>query len=224
MTQQFLRAGCVLVLLATCGAAQAQVAGTISVRAGLTRIMPQTHSGDLSPPSFPHTTVDVGSDTRLTGGINYMLTDHWALDLPLSPPFMHDFHGTGAIGGVGKLGQTKVLPVTLFAQYRFGEAKASFRPYVGLGVTYSKFFKERTTATLTALAGGSPANPTTAHLDNKWGLTPQLGFVWSFGDRWFLDVAYYKSFLKTTAHLSSGQNISLRLNPNVVAVGIGYRF
>lgn len=225
MTQKLLRAGCVLALLAVCGAAQAQVAGTLGVRAGLTRIEPQTHSGDLSPPAFPHSTVDVGSATRLTGGINYMLTDHWALDLPLTVvPFKHRFYGTGAIDGVGELGQTKVLPITLFAQYRFGEANARFRPYVGLGVTYSRFFKERTTAALTALTGGSPANPTTATLDNKWSLTPQLGFVWNFSERWFVDVAYYKSYLKTSAHLSTGQSISLRLNPDVVAVGVGYRF
>lgn len=61
-------------------------------------------------------------------------------------------------------------------------------------------------------------------MDSKWGLTPQIGFVYNFNERWFLDVAYYKSFLKTTAHLSSGQSVSLKLNPNVYAIGIGYRF
>jgi hypothetical protein len=123
-----------------------------------------------------------------------------------------------------ELGRTKVLPVTVFAQYRFGEANSAFRPYVGLGVTYAKFFGERTTASLNGLTGGTLANPTTASVDSKWGLTPQIGFVYNFNERWFLDVAYYKSFLKTTAHLSSGQSVSLKLNPNVYAIGIGYRF
>lgn len=213
-----------LAVMVAAGAAQAQQAGTISVRAGMTRIMPQTKSGDLSAPSFPHTTVDVGSANALTGGINYMLTDHWAVDLPVGLPFKHKFYGDGAIAGVGQLGETKVVPATLFAQYRFGAANAAFRPYLGLGVTYSKFFKNRTTAALSAVTGGSPANPTTAYIDNKWGLTPQIGFVWNFSQRWFLDLAYYKSYLKTTAHLSSGQTISMRLNPDVVAVGVGYRF
>lgn len=224
MTQKLLRTGCMLALVVTGGLAQAQQAGTVSVRAGFTHITPQTKSGDLTAPSFPHTKVDVGSATALTGGINYMLTDHWALELPVGLAFKHSFYGDGAIDGVGKLGQTKVVPATLFAQYRFGEANAAFRPYVGLGVTYSKFFKNRTTAALSGVTGGSPANPTTATLDNKWGLTPQVGFVWNFSDRWFVDVAYYRSFLKTTAHLSSGQSISMRLNPDVVAVGVGYRF
>ncbi|HCL86843.1 MAG TPA: hypothetical protein DIC45_10190, partial [Comamonadaceae bacterium] len=117
-----------------------------------------------------------------------------------------------------------VVPATLFAQYRFGEPTAAFRPYVGLGVTYSKFFKNRSTAALTGVTGGTPANPTTASIDNKFGLTPQVGFVWNFNERMFLDVAYYKSFLKTTSHLSSGQSIDMRLNPNVVAIGVGWRF
>lgn len=216
--------GAAALALAACGGAQAQVAGTFSVRAGATQITPQVRSGNLSAPSFPNTKVDVESSTVLTGGLTYMVTDHWALDLPVGVPFKHDFTGDGAIGGVGKLGETKVLPATLFAQYRFYEANAAFRPYVGLGVTYAKFFKERTTATLNALTGGTVANPTTASIDSKWGITPQVGFVWSFNERWFVDASFYKSFLKTTTHLSTGQSIDIRLNPYVVAVGIGYRF
>ncbi len=194
------------------------------MRLGATHIAPQVKSGDLSAPSFPGTKIDVHSASALTGGLNYMLTDHWALDLPLGVPFKHDFVGDGAIAGVGKLGETKAYPATLFAQYRFGEAQARFRPYVGLGVTYSRFFKTRTTAALSSLTGGTPANPTTASIDNKWALTPQVGFVWNFNERWFVDAAYYKSFLKTTTHLSSGQSIAVKLNPNVFALGIGYRF
>ncbi|WP_035225489.1 OmpW/AlkL family protein [Paracidovorax oryzae] len=212
-----------LALLA-CSGASAQVAGTWSVRLGATHISPQVKSGNLSAPAFPNTQVDVGSDTAFTGGINYMVTDNWAVDVPFGMPFKHEFRGAGAIDGVGKVGETKVLPATVFAQYRFGEAKSAFRPYVGLGVTYAKFFKERTTATLNGLTGGTPANPTTASIDDKWGITPQIGFVWNINDKWFVDAAYYKSFLKTKTHLSSGQTIDIRLNPNVFAVGIGYRF
>ncbi len=225
MKHTIVRAGTALATtLLLAGAAQAQVAGTWSVRLGATHISPQVKSGNLSAPSFPNTKVDVGSATALTGGINYMLTDNWAVDVPFGLPFKHKFYGDGAIAGVGEVGETKVIPATVFAQYRFGEANAKFRPYLGLGVTYAKFFKERTTATMTGLTGGSPANPTTASIDSRWGLTPQVGFVWNFNERWFVDAAYYKSFLKTTSHLSTGQSIDIRLNPNVFAVGIGYRF
>ncbi len=222
--QQYSKAGLAVAALMLGASATAQVAGTFSVRAGFTHIAPQVRSGDLSAPSFPGTKIDVGNATSLSGGVNYMLTNHWAVDVPLALPFKHEIEGDGAIAGVGKLGETKVLPVTVFAQYRFAEPEARFRPYVGLGLTYSRFFKTRTTATLSGLTGGTPSHPTTASVDNKWGLTPQVGFVWNFNERWSLDAAYYKSFLKTTTHLSSGQSISKRLNPDVIAIGVAYRF
>ena len=82
-----------------------------------------------------------------------MVTDNLALDLPLATPFKHDLVGDGAIAGVGKLGSTKAIPATLMLQYRFNEANAAFRPYVGLGVTYAHFYGEKTTATLNGLTG-----------------------------------------------------------------------
>lgn len=220
----FFKATAALAVLAACAAAQAQVAGTFSARLGVTRISPDVDSGNLSAPSFPNTKIDVNSNTQLSGGLNYMLTDNIAVDVPLALPFKHKFYGDGAIAGVGELGQVKALPATLFVQYRFLEANAAFRPYVGLGVTYARFFKNRTTATLTGLTGGSPSNPTTAKMDNKFAVTPQIGFIYNINDRWFVNASYYKSFLKTKAHLSTGQSISVKLNPDVLAFDIGYKF
>ncbi|HEY1092425.1 MAG TPA: OmpW family outer membrane protein, partial [Burkholderiaceae bacterium] len=89
-----------VVLLAAVGAAQAQSAGSFSVRAGATSIMPNVTSGDLSAPSFPHTRIDVGNASQLSGGITYMWTDNIAIDLPLGLPFKHEITGAGAIDGV----------------------------------------------------------------------------------------------------------------------------
>ena len=52
----------------------------------------------------------------------------------------------------------------------------------------------------------------------------QLGFVYNFNERWFVDASYSKSFLKTKIHLSSGQSINVKLDPNVFALAVGYRF
>ena len=114
--------------------------------------------------------------------------------------------------------------MTVFAQYRFLEANARVRPYVGLGVTYAKFFKERGTAALTGLTGGSPSRPTTLSADSRFGLTPQVGVSIALNDQWSLDVAYYKTFVKTRNTLSTGQAIDVKLNPNVVTLGVVYRF
>ena len=210
--------------LAASGLASAQSAGTWSARVGVTNLSPDVSSGNLSAPSFPNTKVDAKGNTQLSGGINYMLTDNLALDLPLATPFKHDLVGDGAIAGVGKLGSTKAIPATLLLQYRFNQANSAFRPYVALGLTYAYFYGERTTAALNGLTGGTLANPTTAKVDNKFGVLAQLGFVYNFNERWFMDASYSKSFLKTDIHLSSGQSINVKLNPNVFALGVGYRF
>lgn len=211
-------------LLAGVPLAQAQSAGSWLVRGGVTQISPQVSSGNLSAPSFANTKVDVRSDTQLSGGISYMLTDHWAVDVPLALPFKHDTVGAGAIAGVGKLGEVKALPITVFAQYRFLEPQAKVRPYVGLGLTYAKFYKERGTAALSGLTGGTPAHPTTLSAESELGWTPQVGVSIALNERWFVDLAYYKTFVKTRNTLSTGQHIDIKLNPNVYAIGIGYRF
>jgi outer membrane protein len=210
-------------LLAT-GAVQAQSAGSWLVRGGVTQITPHVKSGDLSAPSLAGTKADIGSDTQPGGGITYMLTDHFAIDIPLATPFKHDIVGDGAINGVGKIGEVRALPITVLAQYRFLDAAAKFRPYVDAGLTYAKFYKERSTAALTALTGGTPANPTTLSVDSKFALTLGVGASLMLNERWFVDAALTKTFLKTRTKLSTGQTLSTKLDPTAVMLGIGYRF
>lgn len=215
-----------LTLLASAAAvstAHAQSAGSWSIRGGVTNISPDVTSGNLSAPSLPGTKTDVKSATQLSGGVTYMYTDNFAVDLPLALPFRHDLVGAGAIAGVGKIGDVKVLPITVFGQYRFLEAQAQFRPYVGLGLTYANFFAERGSGILTGLTnpGGTP---TRLSIDDRWGLTPQLGLVGRINERWFFDVSVAKTYLKTRNTLSTGQTLDIKLDPVTVSLGIGMRF
>lgn len=201
----------------------AQSAGSWLLRGGVTQISPDVTSGNLSAPSLPGTQADVKSATQASGGLTYMYTDHLGVDLPLALPFRHDLVGAGAIAGVGKIGDVKVLPLTVFAQYRFLEAQSAFRPYVGLGVTYANFFGERGTGTLTGLTnpGGTP---TRLKIDDRWGLSPQLGLVGRINEQWFFDVSVAKTFLKTRNTLSTGQTLDIKLDPVSVSLGVGMRF
>jgi outer membrane protein len=211
-------------LAGAAGSAWAQSAGTFQVRLGVININPSVSSGDLSPPSHAGTKVDVNDSTQLGGGITYMVTDHLALDLPLATPFKHDFFGAGAIDGVGKIGEAKALPLTLLLEYRFGEATAKFRPYLGGGITYAKFYKERATNVLNGLTGGTPNNRTTLSIGAKFAPTLVAGAVFAFDQHWFVEGMIGKTFLKTTTTLSTGQTIKTRLNPTMIALSVGYRF
>jgi outer membrane protein len=205
------------------GAAYAQKAGSWSASVGVTQIAPDVTSGDLSAPAFVGTKADIKSNTQPTGAVNYMVTDNIAAHLPLGLGFKHDIVGAGAIAGVGKIGETKALPITAIAQYRFGGADAMFRPYLGAGLTYAKFYKARGTAALTALTnpGGTA---TTLSIQSKFAPTVQLGAVINLSDKWFLDANYTKTFLKTRTTLSTGQILDATLNPDGFTFGVGYKF
>ena len=213
------------VLLAGFGlAAQAQVAGTWFGGIGATRIKPNTSSGDLSPPSSPGTKVDIGPDTKPTFFVGRMLTDNWSVEVPIGFGFEHDINGTGGISGVGRIGTVKVLPISAFAQYRFLEPQARFRPYVLGGVTYAYFYGERGSATLNAINPANPPGGTTLDTDSRFGWSLGLGVTANITDRWFADFHWARTWLKTTTTLNSGQHIDTKLDPDVFTLSIGYRF
>ena len=223
MKQTFKLSLVVLALVAG-SAAHAQSAGTWMARVGAIGLYPQVSSGDLSPPAFPNTQTDVSSDWTLGGGITYMITDNWSVDVPLALPFTHTLTGAGAIAGVGTIGTTKALPLMVWGQYRFGEAKAAFRPYLGAGLTYAYFYDENATNTLNALSGGTPSNPTTFSIESKFALGVQAGATYAFNERWFLDGMVGYTWLKNTTTLSTGQTQPMTLNPVSVAISVGYKF
>ncbi|WP_028602375.1 OmpW/AlkL family protein [Ottowia thiooxydans] len=213
-----------VVAVTAAGGAFAQSAGTFQVRLGAIHIAPSVSSGDLTAPSLPGSKIDVESATQLGGGITYMVTDNIAVDVPLALPFKHKIVGAGAVGGAGELGHTKSLPISVFGQYRFGAANAKFRPYIGGGLTYAKFFKETASNTLSSITGGSPSVPTSISIQSKLAPTVIIGMVYSINERWFIEAMIGKTFIKTTTTLSSGQTIDARLNPTTAALSVGYRF
>lgn len=208
----------------TTSTAFAQTAGTWMARVGVTTIAPDVTSGFLSAPDYMGgTKADVSSDTQLSGGVTYMYTDHVSVDVPFALPFTHKIIGDGALKGAGDLAEVKALPITVFLQYRFMEANAKFRPYVGLGLTYAYFFDEQGSGKLTATTNpGGP--PTSLSVDSKWALTPQIGATIAIGEKWFIDLHYSKSNLKTTNHFSTGQTLDIALDPVSYGIDVGYKF
>ncbi len=231
MNQSFKVLAATATLLVSAGA-MAQSAGSWLVRAGVTRLAPDVTSGCLSAPDFGDNGVggalgcsrsDVSANTQISGGLTYMYTDNISVDVPVALPFKHKIIGKGALEGTGEIAEVKALPVTMFLQYRFLEANAKFRPYVGLGATYAYFFNEEGSGKLTALTnpGGTP---TKVSVDAKLILTPQIGASWMVNDKWFVDVCLTKSKLSTVTKLSTGQHMDIDLDPSTFTVAVGYKF
>ena len=200
----------------------AQSAGEWTYKIGENLITPKVSSGDLSGPGLSGVKVDINSAYSPVVSGTYMITDNISTELVIGLPYRHDIIGKGAIDGVGKIGDVQSFPPTWFAQYRFMSPKSAFRPYVGMGVTYAYFRDARSTPTLDALLG-----PTTIKIDSKFALTPQIGATFAFNDRWFLDSTVTKTFLKTTATLTSPdgvRTIDTRLDPIAFSISVGYKF
>lgn len=210
-------------VLGFCGSTMAQKAGSFSASIGATLISPSVSSGNLSAPSLPNTQIDVNSNTQITGAVNYMMTDNIAIHVPLGFGYKFDISGAGAISGVGKLVETKALPITAIAQYRFLDANATFRPYLGAGLSYVRFYKEKGTGTLSALT--NPGGPATgAKFESKLAPTVQIGGIYNINEKWYVDASYLKTLLKTQAKLTTGQTIDVKLDPNSYSVQVGYKF
>jgi outer membrane protein len=219
-------------VLATClglgalvsGQAYAQSAGQWLGRLGFTHLAPDTTSGNLSLAPVG-SQVDIGSASQISGGLTYMLSDNFSIDVPLSLPFKLNVQGAGTFfAGSGKVATAKVLPMMVLGQYRFGAANAQFRPYVGGGLVYANFHGEKTTALLSASTGGTPRNPTTVQFDDKFTVAAQAGLKYNVTGRWFLDANLMYVPLKTKAVLSTGQTIETKLNPMAVSLTLGTAF
>lgn len=211
--------------LCAASAALAQAAGTWLIQGGITRIAPDVSSGSLSAPSPSGTQVDIGADTRLTAQLTYVYSNNLAVALPLGTGFKHKIYGAGAISGTGQIGTVSALPISVFGQYRFGEPDAKVRPYAMLGISYVHFHDAQGSAALNAL---NPANPvgdsTGLKVDSRWALSPGLGVSVQLDDKWFVDLSWAKTYLKTTTTLSTGQTIGTTLNPGITTLGVGMRF
>ncbi len=190
---------------------------------GFTQVSPDVTSGSLSAPSLPNTKVDVNSKTQLTTALNCAVSDNVVINMPLGFGFKHEVSSAGAIAGVGVIVTTKVPPITLIGQYRFMDAKSAFRPYVGGGMSYVNFYKEKGKAVLTALTNpGGPA--TTIKFEDKFAPTIQLGMVYNINEKWYVDANYTKTFLRTVGTLSTGQTLSTKLDPDGYTFQVGYKF
>ena len=190
-------------------------------RIGVTRITPHVNSGDVMPvpnPIFNGIKTDVGADSELSGGINYRFDNRWALDLPLALPFKQKTYGAGIAQGKGQIGSFKSLPATLLLQYSLNDRSTNFRPYVGAGITYAKFFGE------TPTAGNADFK-----IESKFAPSIQLGAQWKLSDAWSLDVNYIQTYLsthtsipKTSFGTPGGQDATV--NPSALSIAFAHGF
>ena len=141
--------------------------------------------------------------------------------------------GRGSLAQFGKLGQAKQWSPTLLFKYYFNSPTATFRPYLGVGVSRIWFTDEKITNS------GFEANvlhgPTSVSTDSSWEPVFNAGFTYAINQHWFAGVSVSYLPLSTTAKLNTAASTpvgtlavqsqtKIKLNPIVTYVNIGYRF
>src|SRR5690554_5867381 len=232
-----LLASTILALSVAAPSVMAHEAGDILVRAGVVTVTTsESTSGvvvDRSSVAAVPAGTNLGGEATLNNntqlGLNfaYMLTDKVAVELLAATPFEHDvaINGTGAVDG--SLGKVKHLPPTLSAVYYPLESSSVFQPYVGVGVNYTWFFDEETTAS----AESNTPSLTNLKVKNSWGWAAQIGADYMLtenimlnGQIRYIDIDTEATVDVDVAGEASTAKVDVDIKPVVYMVGLGYKF
>jgi outer membrane protein len=121
--------------------------------------------------------------------------------------------GCGRRAGGASIGSVKHLPPTLTVQYHF-MPDATFRPYVGAGLNYTRFYDVN-------LGGGAFTVDR-----NSWGGALQAGADVQLGRNLFLNFDIKKIWIDTDVKVTAtgATAASLKINPLILGVGVGMKF
>jgi outer membrane protein len=230
--------GCATLLgFAATSAASAQVAVSATravydneIRVGMYFLQYHVNADDLQGPYVPPgVNLDVNSVSTPYFAYLRRLSPHLVGQLAAGVPPKTETVGSGpaTLGSVPFNGQVvstaKWFSPSLIINYVFRDETETLRPYLGVGVNYTKFYDLKSTAAGDAANGG----PTAISLTSSFGPVVTAGIRWHIKDRWSAyasyDYAYVKSdYTGNTAGVI--RTTTVRFNPTTLVVAVGYAF
>ncbi|MCG3841575.1 outer membrane beta-barrel protein [Psychrobacter sp. Ps1] len=185
-------------------------AGTWSVAAGAHYVDPKSDNGTLDN----GLSVDVDGDVRPTISGEYFIANNVGIELLAALPFRHDFDLNAADGTPALKGKTQHLPPTLSVQYHFDyeNMPMNIKPFIGVGVNYTTFFKER-------ISNGGDLD-----LDDSVGVAGHVGLDIPFAptEAFRIDARYMD--IKTDATLDDVNLGEIDISPWVYGVAFVKQF
>ncbi|WII94458.1 outer membrane beta-barrel protein [Moraxella haemolytica] len=177
--------------------AVAAPAGTWTIGAGVAHVDPKSNPDD----KFDIRGLTVDKDIRPSVTFEYFPVKNVGVELLAAAPFHHDININNQYAG-----KTQQLPPTLSLQYHFDNG-GKVVPFIGAGVNYTTFFKERL------------HNPQAdLKIGDSWGAAGHVGVDFKFTDRDAvrLDARYID--LKTNVKVNGNSVGELNLSPWVYGV------
>ncbi|MEO6354789.1 MAG: OmpW family outer membrane protein [Oxalobacteraceae bacterium] len=157
--------------------------------------------------ALPADSVHVSNKTIPEVDISYFFTPNLAAELVLTYPQKHDV----SLVGSGKIGTFKHLPPTLSLQYHF-MPEAQFSPYVGAGVNYTRVSQVNLDV------------PGATLEKNSVGFALQAGVDYKLDKNWSLNLDVKKVQIRSDLELNGAKLGTVKIDPWLVGVGVGYRF
>lgn len=222
-----------LIALATLAAfaqfASAQDTGSWIVRARAVDLMSDNgNAGALKSTltavtTLPNPSASINDKWLPEVDITYFFTPNIAAELILTVPQSQTVYANFT-GGKAAIGTFKHLPPVLTAQYHFTNVPM-FRPYVGLGVNYTRISDVNVTVPA-AVTSSEPQAAIPLDLSrNSFGLAAQLGADVPLGGGWLLNLDIKKVQIGADVKVKGGPKIGeFNVDPLLVSIGVGKRF
>ncbi|PXX38804.1 OmpW/AlkL family protein [Aquitalea magnusonii] len=189
--------------------------GDIIARFRVINVNPSSSWSNGTVGSNLHLTgVDASDDTVPELDFTYMITNNIGTELILGTS-RHSITAHTASGDA-QLGKVSALPPTLTVQYHFAPDSTVFRPYVGAGINYTRFYNN-----------GLQYSGTDLNVKkNSYGPALQIGADFPISKSFFVNVDVKKIWMKTDVTTQGGSVSvgSLKIDPLVVGLGIGTKF
>ena len=165
--------------------------------------------------------VPAGADARTGDAVTVLfeieryLTPNWGIELALGLPPRIKAKATGSVAFLGDdiLSAKNVTP-TLFVNYHFGSEGDRWRPYVGVGINYTRF------------VGIQSRLASDVRMSDSVGPAGKIGLEYVLSRQWSLFTSVSALRVKTDL-VASGSTVlqtTIDLRPVVYSFGAAYRF
>ena len=217
------------------GLAGSAFAQATTLKVGYVNVDPKSSAGNVAGPFTPVDTLStqIKPQSTVFFSLSQAIDANWDAELSLGIPPTHEAtlvvnNPAGVPGTVAALnGQviSKVRQVapTLFFNYKFGATSSAFRPFIGVGMNFTRFDNAQSTAVNDAVNGG----PTTIKLSDSKGLAAQVGVTAKISGPWSVTGVWSTAKVKTTITtntLGIERTVDVTMNPSVVTLALGYSF
>lgn len=215
-----------------CATAIAQSDDTSNtLKIGYAAINFHANSGELTgPPGTTPAGARTEIDNARTGALVYehKVSGPWSFVAQIGVPPTLQFKGAGTASALGQIGSAKAWFPAALVTYTFAGPQ-SLRPYVGAGVNYTFFTQGQASPAYNGAVGGTSS---TVDLKNSLGAVAKLGLEIPLSNKWVLDIAYARYWVKTTATIVTAtpgvgnieRKVDIKATPDAFGVFLGYRF